>query len=61
MGETRWKAEEPKTAIIHTRHVIHTTLIAFYDLISKTDTTVAKGDLIVNNMVIILRKIPKPP
>ena len=35
------------------RHVIHTTLIAFYDLISKTDTTVTKCDFTVNHLVSI--------
>ena len=30
------------------RHVIHTTLIAFYDLISKIDTTVTKCDFTLN-------------
>ena len=31
------------------RHVIHTTLIAFYALISKTDTTVTKCSLMIFN------------
>ena len=35
-------------------HVIHTTLIAFCDLISKTDTTVNKCDFTVNNFASIL-------
>ena len=36
------------------RHVIHTTLIAFYDLISKIDTTVTKCDFTLNSFVSIL-------
>ena len=40
-------------AVIYIRHVIHTTLIAFYDLISKTDTTATKCNFTVNNVLSI--------
>ena len=35
------------------RHVIHTTLIVFYDLISKSDATVTECDFSVNPVVSI--------
>ena len=35
------------------RHVIHTTLITFYNLISKIDTTVTKRDFTLNQLVSI--------
>ena len=43
----------PRVAV--NRHVIHTTLIAFYDLISQTDTTVTKCDFNVNHLVSIFQ------
>ena len=40
-------------SLIKYRHVIHTTLIAFYDLIRIIDTTVTKCDFTLNHLVSI--------